>query len=35
MQQITISDDKSRLDIGKIHHFLSTESAWVKGIAAK
>mgnify|MGYP005839283559 CR=1 FL=1 len=32
MQQITISDDKSRLDIGKIHHFLSKESSWAKGI---
>jgi N-acetylglutamate synthase-like GNAT family acetyltransferase len=32
MQQITISDDKSRLDISKIHHFLSTESTWAKGI---
>lgn len=32
MQEITLSDDKSRLDIGKIHHFLSTESSWAKGI---
>ncbi|NRQ42513.1 GNAT family N-acetyltransferase [Rheinheimera sp. YQF-2] len=32
MQQITISDDKSRLDIDKIHHFLNTESTWAKGI---
>jgi N-acetylglutamate synthase-like GNAT family acetyltransferase len=33
MQQITISDDKSRLDIGKIHHFLCTQSTWAKGIS--
>ena len=32
MQQITVSDDKSRLNIGKIHHFLTTESSWAKGI---
>ncbi|SNY42599.1 Acetyltransferase (GNAT) domain-containing protein [Arsukibacterium tuosuense] len=33
MTEIAISDDKSRLDIGKIHHFLSTQSAWAKGIS--
>lgn len=33
MQQIKISDDKSRLDIGKIHHFLSTQSTWAKSIS--
>ncbi|WP_445768399.1 GNAT family N-acetyltransferase [Rheinheimera sp.] len=33
MPEITISDDKSRLDIGKIHHFLSTQSTWAKGIS--
>ena len=32
MQEITLSDDKSRLDIGKIHHFLSMQSSWAKGI---
>lgn len=33
MTEITISDDKSRLDIGKIHYFLSTQSTWAKGIS--
>lgn len=33
MQQITISDNKTQLDIGKIHHFLCTQSAWAKGIS--
>ena len=33
MSEITIRDDKSRLDIGKIHHFLSTQSTWAKGIS--
>lgn len=33
MTEIAISDDKSRLDIGKIHHFLSTQSTWAKGIS--
>lgn len=32
MTEVVISDDKSHLDIGKIHHFLSTQSAWAKGI---
>jgi len=27
----TVSDDKSRLDLNLIHHFLSTESYWAKG----
>ncbi|SEH88204.1 Acetyltransferase (GNAT) domain-containing protein [Rheinheimera pacifica] len=33
MQEITISDDKSLLDIDKIHHFLSTQSSWAKSIS--
>lgn len=33
MTEIAISDDKSRLDISKIHHFLSTQSTWAKGIS--
>ena len=33
MTEITISEDKSLLDIGKIHHFLTTESTWAKGIS--
>lgn len=33
MTEIAISEDKSRLDIGKIHHFLSIESTWAKGIS--
>lgn len=33
MTDVVISADKSRLDIGKIHHFLSTASSWAKGIS--
>lgn len=32
MTEVVISDEKSHLDIGKIHHFLTTESSWAKGI---
>jgi len=32
MTDVVISADKSRLDINKIHHFLSTESSWAQGI---
>lgn len=32
MPALTVSDDKSLLDIAKIHHFLTTESTWAKGI---
>ncbi len=28
----TISTDKSRLNVDVIHHFLSTESYWAKGV---
>ncbi len=31
-EEYTISTDRSRLDLGVIHHFLSTESYWAKGI---
>ncbi|GLS92048.1 N-acetyltransferase [Psychromonas marina] len=33
MPLIDISDDKSRLDVIKIHHFLTCESSWAKGIS--
>jgi GNAT superfamily N-acetyltransferase len=33
MQEVTLSEAKSQLDIGKIHHFLSTQSSWAKGIS--
>lgn len=33
MTEVVISDDKSHLDIGKIHHFLSTQSTRAKGIS--
>jgi predicted GNAT superfamily acetyltransferase len=29
---ITVSTDKSRLDVARIHRFLSEESYWAKGI---
>ena len=32
MTEVVISDEKSHLDIGKIHHFLTTESSWAKDI---
>lgn len=32
MTEVVISDEKSHLDIGKIHHFISTQSSWAKGI---
>lgn len=32
MSALTVSDDKSLLDIAKIHHFLTTESTWALGI---
>jgi len=32
MENITISTDKSKLDISLIHQFLSHESYWAKGI---
>ena len=32
MSALTVSDDKSLLDIAKIHHFLTTESTWAQGI---
>ena len=31
--EFLISTDKSKLDIGVIHHFLSTESYWAKNIS--
>ncbi|MBU1308019.1 MAG: GNAT family N-acetyltransferase [Gammaproteobacteria bacterium] len=33
MTEIAINDDKTLLDIGKIHQFLTTESTWAKGIS--
>ena len=32
MSAVTVSDDKSLLDIVKIHYFLTTESTWAQGI---
>ncbi|GAB2705093.1 GNAT family N-acetyltransferase [Aliiglaciecola aliphaticivorans] len=32
MSVLTVSDDKSLLDVAKIHHFLTTESTWAQGI---
>lgn len=32
MKEFLISTDKTRLDLGLIHRFLSEESAWGKGI---
>jgi GNAT superfamily N-acetyltransferase len=32
MSNFSISTDKSKLDIGMIHHFLSTEAYWSKNI---
>jgi|SRR5471030_668773 len=32
MQELVISTDKARLDVAAIHHFLSRESTWGKGI---
>jgi GNAT superfamily N-acetyltransferase len=32
MQHITISTDKSKLDVNYIHEFLATESYWAKNI---
>ena len=32
MNSIEISDNKSRLDVEKIHNFLTLESTWAKGI---
>ncbi|WP_027670655.1 GNAT family N-acetyltransferase [Rheinheimera baltica] len=32
MTEVVISDEKTDLDIVKIHHFLSTQSSWAKGI---
>lgn len=33
MQKIDITDDKSKLDVKKIHEFLTSESKWAKGIS--
>ncbi len=33
MSRIELSDNKSYLDLKKIHHFLSTESTWAKNIS--
>ena len=33
MQKVDISDDKSKLDVKKIHAFLTSESKWAKGIS--
>jgi len=33
MQLIEISDNKCRLDVEKIHEFLTHESTWAKGIS--
>ena len=33
MTELIISDNKSLLDIKKIHHFLTTESSWAQGIS--
>lgn len=33
MSALILSDDKSLLDINKIHHFLTTESTWAQGIS--
>lgn len=35
MQNITITTDKTQLNIQLIHHYLSTESYWAKGIPLK
>jgi GNAT superfamily N-acetyltransferase len=32
MDNFTISTDRTKLDVGLIHHFLSTEAYWSKGI---
>jgi GNAT superfamily N-acetyltransferase len=32
MGNFSISTDKAKLDVGMIHHFLSTEAYWSKGI---
>jgi GNAT superfamily N-acetyltransferase len=32
MQEITISDEKSHIDIDFVHRYLSEESYWAKGI---
>lgn len=32
MQETTISDEKSRIDIDFVHRYLSEESYWAKGI---
>lgn len=32
MDTLVVSDDKSKLDIVRIHHFLTTQSTWAKGI---
>lgn len=32
MSALIVSDDKSLLDIPKIHHFLTTVSTWAQGI---
>lgn len=34
-EQFYISDDKSQLDVESIHHYLSEESYWSKGIPLK
>lgn len=33
MAALKISDDKSLLNLNQIHHFLSSESSWARGIS--